>query len=128
MAHLIATGRLGKDAELRKTQNGKSVLSFSLADDIGWGDNKKTQWLKCALWGDRAEKLAPHMLKGSMIEISGTPSVEAWNDKAKGEARAAIVVTVADVRLHGGGKREDTPVADRGRATGRNDMDDEIPF
>ena len=43
-------------------------------------------------------------------------------------SRAQIEVTVSDVVLHGGGERDSGPVADRGRATSRNDEDSDIPF
>lgn len=128
MATMILTGRLGKDAELRTTTGGTQVCSWSMAYDTGYGDNKKSHWVKCALFGKRAEKLQPHLLKGSLVEVVGEPVAAPWLDKKSNEARAQIEVNVADVKLHGGGNREDKPVADRGRATSRNDQDDDIPF
>ena len=44
MAFLVATGNLGRDGEL-KTANGHKLLTFSIADEIGYGDKKSTQWL-----------------------------------------------------------------------------------
>ena len=38
------SGRVGADAELRTTQSGEKVLSFRVANDIGFGDRKTTQW------------------------------------------------------------------------------------
>lgn len=64
-------GRIGRDAVTRHTQAGKAVTGFSLAVDIGWGDNKQTLWLDCSLWGDRGEKLAQHLVKGSQPTVSG---------------------------------------------------------
>jgi len=61
--------RLGRDAELRTTQSGKQVLGFAGAYDVGFGDNKKTQWIDCSLWGDRAVKLQQYMKKGSQVVI-----------------------------------------------------------
>ncbi len=63
--------RLGRDAELRSTQNGKQLLSFAGAYDIGFGDNKKTQWIDCTLWGDRAAKVQQYMVKGAQVVITG---------------------------------------------------------
>ena len=61
--------RLGRDAELRTTQSGNQVLGFAGAYDVGFGDNKKTQWIDCSLWGDRAVKLQQYMKKGSQVVI-----------------------------------------------------------
>lgn len=126
MSFMTVTGRLGRDAELKTTQSGKKVLSFSIADDIGWGDKKRTQWISCALFGDRAEKLAQYLTKGSMVECVGTPSARGW--KKGDEVQASIELAVSEVKLHGGPK-SDRPVADQGRATRGNDpFDDSIPF
>lgn len=129
MATIVVTGRLGKDAELRETQNNTKVLQFSLADDVGYGDKKKTQWLKCLLWGKRAESLAEHLTKGSIVEVTGTPSIETWLKKGDGSAQGAIVVNVSEVRLHGGNKREE-PAAPKSRAPApkHDDEDSDIPF
>jgi single-strand DNA-binding protein len=126
MATICVTGRLGRDGELKSLQSGKKVLSFSIADDVGFGDKKKTQWLKCALFGDRAEKLAQYLTKGTLVEVSGIPSVETWSKD--GQANGCIAVSVNELKLHGGGNREDKPAADRGRATSRDVMDSDIPF
>lgn len=127
MSLMTITGRLGRDAELKTTTNGTKVLSFSIADDIGWGDKKRTQWIGCALFGDRAEKLAQYMTKGSMVECYGVPSARAWKNK-DGEPQASLELTVSEVKLHGGGSKDAGPVADRAKATRRDDMDSDIPF
>ncbi|MFT4179483.1 MAG: single-stranded DNA-binding protein [Thermomonas sp.] len=64
-------GRIGRDAVTRYTQGGKAVTGFSLAVDIGWGDNKATLWIECNIWGERGEKLAQHLLKGTSPTVSG---------------------------------------------------------
>lgn len=128
MSTMCITGRLGSDADLRETTNNTKVVQFSIADKIGFGDKATTQWVKCVWFGDRAAKVRDYLTKGSMVEVTGSPSVEAWSDKSSKEARAAIKLNVMDLKLHGGGQKDGAPVADRGRATSRNDMDDDIPF
>lgn len=61
--------RLGKDAELRFTQTQQQVLNFVGAYDVGYGQNKKTQWIECSLWGDRAAKVADFMKKGQQVMV-----------------------------------------------------------
>ena len=126
MATICITGRLGKDAELRALQSGTQVASFSIADDVGYGEKKTTQWIQCALFGKRAEAVAPYLTKGTVVEVVGTPTVEGW--EKNGKVSATIKVTVSDVRLHGGGQKRDEPVADKGRATRGRDDGDSIPF
>lgn len=132
MATFTMTGRIGRDAELRTTTGGTQVCTFSAAYDTGYGDKKKSYWVKAVIFGKRGEALCQHLTKGKMVEFTGTPVASAWADKKSGEAKAQIEVTVLDVILHGGGEREDRPVADNARATSQgamsSDMDDDIPF
>src|SRR3954451_16434544 len=57
------SGRVGADAELRTTQSGEKVLSFRVANDIGFGDRRTTQWVDCSMWGKRAESVANYVKK-----------------------------------------------------------------
>lgn len=126
MSTMVITGRLGADAELRETTSNTKVVQFSIADKVGFGDKATTQWVKCTWFGDRAAKVKEYLTKGSIIEVSGSPSVEAWSDKQKGEARACIKINVQEVKLHGGGQR-DSAEPSAARAS-RPTPDDEIPF
>lgn len=127
MAILVVTGRVGSDGELRELQDGTAVLGFSIADDIGWGDKKTTQWIKCSMFGKRAASVAQYVTKGAIVEVVGTPQVEAWTKKGTSDPQANIKVRVSELKLHGGTK-SDRPVADSGRATRGDEMDDSIPF
>ena len=53
----IAAGRIARDAELRTTKSETSVCSFTVACDAGYGDKKRTEWVKVALFGKRADGL-----------------------------------------------------------------------
>lgn len=64
-------GRLTREPELRTTSNGKSVLGFCIALDVGWGEQKKTLFLECVAFGKTAEALASHCAKGARLGISG---------------------------------------------------------
>lgn len=70
------SGNLGADAELRYTNGGNPVVSFSLAvndrvpqSDGSWGDY--TNWPDCVMFGKRAEALAPWLRKGTKISLLG---------------------------------------------------------
>lgn len=87
--------RLGKDAEVRYTQGGKAVAGFSAAFDTGWGDNKKTTWLDCSYWGERGEKSAPNLTKGTLILIEGDLGTREY------EGKTYITLDVRDFKFAG---------------------------
>lgn len=65
--------RLGRDAELRTTAQGESVVTLALAFSYGRkgsDGNRPTQWVDAALWGKRAEALAPYLTKGGLVSVS----------------------------------------------------------
>lgn len=86
---------LGKDSETRYTAAGKAVTGFSAAIDSGFGDNKKTIWLDCSIWGERGEKLAQYLVKGSKHMIQGELGTREY------EGKTYITVDVKEVKLGG---------------------------
>ena len=66
---LIELVYLGRDSELRYLQNGTPVLNFAAAYDVGFGDNKRAQWIECAMFGKKAESLASYLVKSRQIQI-----------------------------------------------------------
>lgn len=119
-------GRIGRDAAVRDTSNGKVVTGWPLAIDVGWGENKVTLWIDCALWGDRGEKVAPYLTKGSKIGVTG----ELGEPRAH-EGKVSLRLTVANVTLIGkpsdSGERTAKPAAKAQKpAADVEDLD--IPF
>lgn len=103
---LTAVGNLGRDAEVRFMADQTQVAGFSFALSSGYGKNEKTTWLECSLFGKRAETLAPMLLKGTKIAISGEFSVREYNDK-DGNLKSVPSLRVNDVTLLG--KKGDAP-------------------
>lgn len=66
-------GNLGRDAESRQTQNGTTVLKFSIgcSERYKKGDEwvDKTEWVNCTLFGRRAEALAAYLVKGTKVLV-----------------------------------------------------------
>jgi single-strand DNA-binding protein len=78
--------RIGKDTELRSTSGGKSVATINGVYDVGWGDNKKSQWIEAALWGKQAESLARFLVKGSQVVIYADDlCIETYDKKDGGQ-------------------------------------------
>ena len=92
------TGRLGADAVVKQTNNGKTVLEMSVAINSGFGAYAKTLWVKAKMWGDRGNNIAPILKKGSLVAISGEPDLEEWTGN-DGAHHANLSVRVGDVQL-----------------------------
>jgi len=96
------TGRIGKDSETRFTPSGMAICSFSVAVDYGFGDNKGTNWLRCSLFGKRAEgQLPKYLVKGTQVAISGELRIREFDDK-EGNKRTSVEVSVDKLDLIGG--------------------------
>ena len=130
--------RLGGDAEIRTTSNGEQVATLALAFSYGrkGSDGKRpTQWVDGALWGKRAEALAPYLLKGGLVSVS-LEDVHVETFEGKNGPGHKLAARVVDVELAGGGERTAAPApaprpAPRPPASassGFDDMDSDIPF
>lgn len=95
MNKVFLIGRLTRDAELRTTTNGKSVTTFSIALDDGFGENKKTYFFNVVVWGKSAEAVANYTHKDSKVAVTGKLTSSSYNDKS-GNKRTLIQV-VADM-------------------------------
>jgi single-strand DNA-binding protein len=104
------TGRLAADPDQRFQPSGNAVLNFRVASDVGFGDHKSTNWFACAIFGKRAESLAPHLKKGQEVTIWGTLKLREWTNK-DGLKQLSPDVSVDEIALQGG-KREVAPVDD----------------
>jgi single-strand DNA-binding protein len=94
MITIFTSGNVGADAEIQVTQKGKAVANFRLGARNRKGE---TEWLRCQLWGDRAEKLCPSLKKGTRVEITGYPEAYGWQDKETGEIRTVLTIQVNDL-------------------------------
>lgn len=138
MAQLIGLARLGRDCELRTTQDGTPVASLSLAMDYRNGREKETQWVQGALWGKMAETLTQYLVKGKLVCVTlDDVHIEEFQNR-DGTAGTKLVGRVSKLELAGGrddGERTAPPAqrqaqkpAPKASAGGFDDMDDDIPF
>lgn len=123
MLNMTIAGTVGKDAVLRKTNNGDAVLGFSIAVDNGKdknGNKRETTWVNCSIWGKRAESLEQYITKAKKMVLTGRPSVSVY------EGKGSLTLSVNDFTFMGGGDRDE---AQRQHEEPRNGInDDEIPF
>ena len=130
MEMLIIAGTVGKDAELRRTNNGDPILSFSLAVDQGKdpnGNKRDAKWYDASIFGKRAESLQRYIVKGGKLTLQGRPTAREYNGKVY------MGIAVNDLTFMGGGQqREDTGhgggSAYGATTGGAGDVEDEVPF
>jgi single-strand DNA-binding protein len=146
---VILIGNLGKDPEVRRTQDAKPVVNLSVATSESWRDKntgerkEKTEWHRVTIWNEGLCKVAEQYLKkGSKIYLEGQLQTRKWTDKDGVEKYSTEVVlqgfNATLVMLDGkreGGDREEEQTQDYGsvreppaRRAPRDDLDSEIPF
>ena len=95
--------RIGSDAEMKYLPSGTAVLELSAVYDVGFGENKKPQWIKMTMFGARAEKLVQHFTKGKLIVATmDDVKSEAWTNKTSGEAQSGMSAKLVEFEFAGG--------------------------
>lgn len=109
--HITIMGRITKEIELRRTNDGTPVASFTLAVDRDFKGNngeKETDFIDCVAWRQTGEFVEKYFSKGRMAVVSGRLQIRTWKDKDGNNRRTAEVV--ANNVYFGDSKREsDTP-------------------
>ena len=104
---IIIMGRLTRDPELRRTQSGTAVCSFSVAVDRDFksqSGEKETDFIDVVAWRATAEFAAKYFTKGRMAIVEGRLQIRPWTDKEGNSRRSAEVV--ADNIYFGDSKRD----------------------
>ena len=108
---ILLMGRLTRDPELRHTQTGTAVASFTLAVDRDFKDKntgeKATDFIDCVAWRQTAEFVSRYLSKGRMAVVEGRLQMRDWTDKDGNKRRSAEVV--ADNVYFGDSKKESEP-------------------
>ena len=81
MNNIILIGRLTKDPDLRYTQAGKAVCSFTLAVDRPYsGDKKETDFINIVVWNKVGENCAQYLSKGRKVAVQGRLQIRSYED------------------------------------------------
>lgn len=92
---IILMGRLTRDPELRKTQSGTSVASFSLAVDRDFKDQsgeRETDFIDIVAWRGLADMVCKWFSKGRMMAVEGRLQIRDWTDQNGNKRRSAEVI------------------------------------
>ncbi len=151
---VILVGNLGRDPEIRSTQDGLRIANLSVATSESWRDKnsgerkEKTEWHRVAVFNERlVDVIEKYLKKGSKVYVEGALQTRKWTDNSGQERYTTEVVlqryrgelTMLDGRGGGGEgfasdmSEEDAPAPRMGaprqsRAPSSQELDDEIPF
>lgn len=135
MNKVILSGRLVKDAELRVTPDGMSVVRFTLAVQRPFKNAEggyDADFINCIAWKNTAEFIAKYFSKGSMIELSGSIRTRSW--ESNGEKKYATEVNVSEAGFCGERKKDENPYGDIPNFNPPDDFvdingsDEDLPF
>ena len=145
---VILVGNLGRDPEIRSTQDGKEIATLAVATSDSWKDKstgerkEKTEWHRVVIFNDGLVGVVKNYLKkGAKVYIEGALQTRKWTDKDGVEKYSTEVVlqgfnsslTMLDSKGGSGGNdnayNQDRPqVSSAPKAKAAELMDDEIPF
>jgi single-strand DNA-binding protein len=142
-------GRLTKDPELKQTQSGISVCSFTVAVDrsfVPQGGERQADFINCVAWRGTAEFICKWFTKGRLINVVGSIQTRHWDDQ-EGKRHYSTEIVADEINFCGDGKRENSDGNGGGNAYGgaynapstpQNngeeggfvtvDIDDDLPF
>lgn len=129
------SGRVTRDPELRASASGTSVLSFCVASNerrkVGSEWRDVPSYVRCAVFGPRADSLARLLAKGRQVFVTGRLRYSSWED-AGGERHGSLDVVVSDLSLGAvpgaSGQRQADAAPAAGACVPASVYDDEIPF
>ncbi len=96
-------GRLGKDPEVRATQENVAFARFSLATDAHWTDRNgekqsRAEWHNVLAWGRLAEICGEYLRKGRLVFVEGRLQTRSWEDEA-GQRHSRTEVVIHDLKI-----------------------------
>ena len=137
---VILIGNVGKDPEVRSTQNGGKIANLTLATSETWNDRasgerkERTEWHRIAVMNDKTVEVVERFVKkGAKVYVEGSLQTRKWTDNS-GQERYTTEVVIG--RFNGqitllDGKRDDAPrpaPPAASSAPSGEDLSDEIPF
>lgn len=131
--HVVMMGRLTRDPEIKKTQSGVSLCSFTLAWSERYGEVERKCFLPCQAWRGTADFIGKYFAKGSLIAVEGALETNEWTDN-EGNNKSMIRMTVD--KAHFCGKKEENTAGEKAMDELKADMggkfvevgDEPLPF
>ncbi len=121
-------GNVGRDPEIRYSQDGKAVASLSIAVTEKWKDNERTEWVRVVAFGKLAEIIGQYVKKGSPLFISGRLQTRTWDNKEGVKQYTTEIVADKMQMLGGKGQTDQEQGQNQGQGQDNAPDDDDIPF
>ena len=134
-------GRLVYDPELKKTTNGKSVLSFTVACERSYktGDEYLTDFIDCVAYGTLAERISRYWVKGKPILVVGSIQTRNWEDRNGNKRKSTEIkadnaffeLSTKTSELYYGENREAPAISEPEESEGKYQEipdEDDLPF
>lgn len=138
-------GRLGRDPEIRHTQDGKAIANFTLATSEQWKNKdgekqERTEWHTIVVFNEGLAKLAEkYLAKGSQVYVEGMIRTRKWTDKDGNDRYSTEIVldtfngVIRFLGKAGEGGKSETKEEPKAKAKAKpapaeEDLDDEVPF
>jgi single-strand DNA-binding protein len=135
---VILIGHLGRDPEVRYTQDGTAVANFTMATSEKWKDKatgerrERTEWHRIVAWRRLGEICGEYLSKGKQVYIEGSLQTREWQDQ-DGNKRWTTEIVARDMQMLGskdqaGSVSEGYAGGGTGQATNQSPTEDDIPF
>lgn len=123
----IGIGRLTKSPELKTTQGGLSVCSFTIAVDRGYqkGEEREADFINVVAWRSSAEFLCKYFDKGDPVQIVGSLQTRTWDD-AQGVKHFATEVVADTINFVEGYRRQEQAIPNPNFQPPNNEFDDDL--
>jgi single-strand DNA-binding protein len=113
----ILIGRLGRDPEIRYTQDGAPVANFSLATSEFWNDRsgtrqERTEWHNIVAWNKLADLCKRYLGKGRQVYVEGRIQTREWDDRDGNKRRTTEIVANQIVFLGSRGESPEEPASE----------------
>lgn len=131
---VVLVGRLTRDPELRRTQNGTAVASFTLAIDNRIKDengDKTTSFIPCVVWNQQAENCVRFVHKGSLVGIEGRLNQRTYQNKEGNNVQVIEVMCDSVQYLEPKKQEESSPSAEPVETKNTSNVnvdEDSLPF
>ena len=118
-------GNLSATPESKYTQSGVQVVNFTICCDSGWGDKKRTEFVKVVAWNKLAKIVQDYLTKGSKVLIQGEMQTRKWQDK-DGNNRYTTEIIANQMRMLSPKNSNQEPGEDS--RPGVRDVGEDAPF
>ena len=141
---VILLGNLGRDPDIRATQDGNKIVNLSIATSERWKDRnsgeqrEKTEWHRVVVFNEGLVNVVQQYLKkGAQVYVEGQLTTRKWKDEQSGQDKYSTEILIqgynSSLTMLGGGNQNSIPSQDNKQSfddssMAQNELDDDIPF